>query len=188
MRQDLLTDRLILRDVTVADAELLADLDSDPEVVRYVGTGPATDAAWYSNRVRTFYLPMQQHPWHGMRIVLDRASGEFLGWVFVRPANTSRDAQEFGWSKPDEVEVGFRYRRSAWGRGFATEAAMPLVQAALADPTTTAVVACAAACNARSLRVLEKLGLRRVGEAKLANNHEPVVMLARARESVDSRH
>ena len=41
------TDRLILRDVTEADAELLFDLDSDPEVMRYIGPRPSLDVADY---------------------------------------------------------------------------------------------------------------------------------------------
>lgn len=179
MRNLLLTPRLILRDITEADAALLFELDSDPEVMRYIGPRPASDVAGYRDRTRTVYMPQQEHPWHGVRIVLDRASGEFLGWVFVRSANAARDARELGWSRPDEVEVGYRYCRAAWGRGIATEAAMPLVQLALADPGTTAVVACAHASNAGSLRVLEKLGLKRVGEVLLPNAHEPTVKLAR---------
>jgi RimJ/RimL family protein N-acetyltransferase len=179
MREPLLTDRLILRDITEADAELLFDLDCDPEVMRYIGPRPATDVASYRERTRTVYVPVQAHPWHGVRIVLDRASGEFLGWVFIRPATGSKLAPEIGWTRPDEVEVGYRYRRSAWGRGVATEAASPLVQIALADPETTAVVACALASNAGSLRVLEKLGLQRVGEVMLPETSEPTVKLAR---------
>ena len=126
-------------------------------------------------------MPAQAHPWHGVRIVLDRASGAFLGWVFVRPATASLHAREIGWIRPDEVEVGYRYRRSAWGRGVATEAAAPLVQIALADPATTAVVACAHAGNAGSLRVLQKLGLERVGEVRLPVTNEPTVKLARVK-------
>jgi RimJ/RimL family protein N-acetyltransferase len=179
MREPLLTDRLILRDITEADAELLFDLDSDPEVMRYIGPRPAPDVASYRERTRTVYVPIQAHPWHGVRIVLDRARGDFLGWVFVRPAAASRDAPALGWTGPDEVEVGYRYRRSAWGRGVATEAATPLVQIALADPATTAVVACARAGNAASLRVLGKLGLERVGEVMLPETNEPTVKLAR---------
>jgi RimJ/RimL family protein N-acetyltransferase len=76
------------------------------------------------------------------------------------------------------VEVGYRYRRSAWGRGLATEAATTLVRIAFADPATMAVVACALAGNARSLRVLEKLGLERVGEVMLSGTNEPTVKLA----------
>ena len=85
------------------------------------------------------------------------------------------------WARPDEVEVGYRYRRSAWGRGVATEAATPLVQIALADPATAAVVACALAGNAGSLRVLEKLGLERVGAVLLPGTGAPTVKLARVK-------
>jgi [ribosomal protein S5]-alanine N-acetyltransferase len=181
MREPLLTERLMLRDITVADAELLFDLDSDPEVLRYIGPRPAADVAAYRDRVRTVYIPQQAHPWHGIRVVLDRANGEFLGWVFIRPATASRDALLIGWTRASEEEVGFRYRRSAWGRGIATEAAAPLVQIALADPATTAVVACAHADNAGSLRVLEKLGLARVGEVLFPNSSELIVKLARVK-------
>lgn len=180
MREPLLTDRFVLRDITEADAGLLFDLDSDPEVMRHVGPRTAPDAAAYRDRIRS-HLPLQAHPWHGVRVVLDRAGGEFLGWVFVRPATASPDARGLGWDRADEVEVGFRYRRSAWGRGVATEAATPLVQVALADPATTAVVACARAGNAGSLRVLEKLGLERVGEVLLPGTGEPTVKLARVK-------
>jgi RimJ/RimL family protein N-acetyltransferase len=181
MRQPLLTDRLLLRDITEADAELLFELDSDPEVMRYIVPRPPPDVASYRDRTRTVYVPFQAHPWHGVRIVLDRTSGAFLGWVLVRPATVHPYAPEIGWARPDEVEVGYRYRRSAWGRGVATEAATPLVQIALADPATTAVVACALAGNAPSLRVLEKLGLRRVGEVMLPQTNEPTVKLARGK-------
>jgi [ribosomal protein S5]-alanine N-acetyltransferase len=181
MREPLLTDRLILRDITEADAELLFDIDSDPEVMRYIGPRPAPDLAAYRDRTRTVHMPFQAHPWHGLRIVLDRTGGAFLGWVFARPATDSKFAREIGWSRPDEVEVGYRYRRSAWGRGLATEAAAPLVRIALSDPATTAVVACALAGNTGSLRVLEKLGLERVGEVMLPETNGPTVKLARVK-------
>jgi RimJ/RimL family protein N-acetyltransferase len=180
VREPLLTDRLVLRDITEADAELLFDLDSDPEVMRHVGPRTAPDPGGYRDRIRA-HLPLGAHPWLGVRVVLDRAAGGFLGWVFVRPATASPVARELGWARPDEVEVGFRYRRSAWGRGVATEAAGPLVRVALADPATAAVVACARAGNAGSLRVLGKLGLGRVGEVVLPGEGEPTVKLARGR-------
>jgi ribosomal-protein-alanine N-acetyltransferase len=181
MREPILTERLVLRDITEADAELLFALDSDPEVMRYIGPRPAPDVGGYRDRTRTVYVPFQAHPWHGVRVVCDRAGGEFLGWVFVRPATAAKSADLMGWTRPDEVEVGYRYRRAAWGRGVATEAATPLVRLALADPETSAVVACAWAGNAGSLRVLAKLGLERVGEVTLPDTPEPTVLLARRR-------
>jgi RimJ/RimL family protein N-acetyltransferase len=187
MRHPLLTARLRLRDITEADAEHLFELDSDPEVMRYIGPRPAFDVECYRERTRNVYLPQQAHPWQGVRIVLDRESGEFLGWVFLRPAPASKDARELGWATPSELELGYRFRRSAWGRGIATEAATPLVQLALKDAATTSIVACVLASNARSLRVLEKLGFARVGEVLLQGASEPTVKLALGGE-VDSLH
>jgi RimJ/RimL family protein N-acetyltransferase len=181
MREPLLTDRLLLRDVSEADAELLLELDSDPEVMRFIGARPAENVSWYRERIRGVYLPQQAHPWQGIRLVFDRATGEFLGWAFVRRATASRDAQVLDWTRAEEIEVGYRYRRCAWGRGIATEAAAPLVQIALADPATMAIVACAQAGNVASLRVLEKLGLTRVGEVLFPLASEPTVKLARLR-------
>jgi [ribosomal protein S5]-alanine N-acetyltransferase len=175
------TDRLLLRDITEADAELLFELDADPEVMRHIGPRPAPDVDSYRQRTRTVYLPLQAHPWLGVRIVLDRASGEFLGWVFLRPAPAAKDAIGLGWTVPSEVELGYRYRASAWGRGLATEAATPLVHLALADTATTSIVACVLASNTRSLRVLEKLGFARVSEVLLPGASEATVKLARGR-------
>lgn len=183
MREFLVTDRRLLRDVSEADAEWMFDLDSDPDVMRYVGPRWPADVAGYRERARTVHVPMQAHPWHGLRIVLDRAADDLLGWVFVRPATACWCAREIGWTRPDEVEIGYRFRRAAWGRGIATEAATPLVRLALADPATTAVVAYARKDNLASLRVLERLGLQRVAEVTLPSTSEPTVKLARIKPS-----
>jgi RimJ/RimL family protein N-acetyltransferase len=55
------------------------------------------------------------------------------------------------------------------------------VHIALADRATTAIVACALARNGASLRVLQKLGLERVGEVMLSQTSEPTVKLARVK-------
>jgi [ribosomal protein S5]-alanine N-acetyltransferase len=182
MRESFLTDHLLLRDIAEADAELMFDLDSDPEVMRYIGSQLANDASWYRNLIRTKFVPQQTHSWHGVRVVFDRMSGDFLGSVSLRPASTSKDAQALGWNRSDEIEIGFRFRRSVWGRGVATEAAKPLVAIALADPTTKAIVAYADMSNVASLRVLQKLGLEPVGEVLLTGTSEPTVKLARLKE------
>jgi RimJ/RimL family protein N-acetyltransferase len=179
MREPIVTNRLILRDIAEADAEALFDLDSDPDVMRYIGPRPADDVESYRDRIRSVYLPYHAHPWHGVRTVRDRDGGTFLGWVFVRPALAARFAAESGWNRPDEVEIGYRYHRSVWGRGIATEAAMPLIEIALAVRATPAVVGRALASNLGSLRVLEKLGLTRVGEVILPDFAEAAILLAR---------
>ncbi len=177
MRPDLITDRLLLRDVTVADGQKMLELDCDPGVVRLVGLPPATDLAWYIHRIESIYVPIQSHPWYGVRLVHALASGQFLGWVFARPATGTRNAKEIGWTRDDEIEVGYRYFEFSWGQGIATEAASTLIEIALADPKTSSIVATADSENTLSLRVLEKLGFIQVGQVTLAGSSAPTVKL-----------
>ena len=65
------------------------------------------------------------------------------------------------------MEIGYRLRKSAWGRGLATEAATELVRRAMADPAVTGVVATAVVLNRGSIRVMEKAGLAYVREFML---------------------
>jgi len=61
---------------------------------------------------------------------------------------------------PGEVELGYRLRRSAWGRGYATEGSRALIQKAFADLSVERVFATTMAVNVASHRVMEKAGLR----------------------------
>jgi RimJ/RimL family protein N-acetyltransferase len=179
MREPIVTRRLMLRDIVPADAETLCELDSDPEVMRFIGPVVTPDVDAVRQRIESVYVPWQRHPWHGIWLVHDRATAEFLGWVFIRPAHLHPLADGIGWTREDEVEIGYRYHRAAWGRGIATEAALPLLEAALADAETSGVVGCALADNEASLRVLEKLGLQRVGEISLPGTGERTIKMAR---------
>jgi len=74
---------------------------------------------------------------------------DFLGWILLIPSDTVGPATEIGWRLP----------RKAWGSGFATEAAKPVLQHALATLRLPEVVAEIDALNLASIRVAEKLGL-----------------------------
>jgi RimJ/RimL family protein N-acetyltransferase len=174
------TDRLLLRHIadTDEDAARVFELDSDPEVMRYIGPRPVLTAEAYRERIRTTWLPQCTSATRGVFAVFEREGGAFVGWVFVRPAPLHRFATEIGWSDPAEMELGYRYRRAAWGRGYATEAARPLVAAALADPHVSAVVATALVTNRGSWRVMQKLGMRHVRDVNLAGYADPLVIYA----------
>ncbi|MCB9832255.1 MAG: GNAT family N-acetyltransferase [Planctomycetes bacterium] len=178
-RESIVTERLLLRDIREEDAEFLVDLDADPEVMRHIGVFPPTPVEDVRERIREVYCPWQEHPWRGLWLVFDRESDDFLGWVFVRPALQAWFADQIGWDDPRAIEIGYRFRRLAWGRGIATEAARPLLSRALADPATSAVLGCAQKSNVASIRVLEKLGLEHEGEAFLDGKDEPTLKLRR---------
>src|SRR5262249_12726602 len=149
---------------TDADAELVFELDSDPEVMRYIGPFGLPNASTYRDRIRTVWLPQYERLGCGCLAAFEKANGAFVGWFFMRPAPEYKFAAEAGWTRSSELELGYRLRRAAWGRGLATEGAEVLVRLALADPEVTDVVAAALVTNRASWRVMEKLGMARVRE------------------------
>ena len=156
------TERLHLRRFTPDDAENLFALDSDPEVLRYVGPRPAADPEGYRERIVSVYLPMYgRDPGLGYWAVEDR--GAFVGWVHFRPAALGHFPGLLEYA-PDDIELGYRLVRSVWGRGYATEVARAVVRRGFEETGVETVVASALQSNAASLRVLEKAGLERVAK------------------------
>jgi RimJ/RimL family protein N-acetyltransferase len=87
----------------------------------------------------------------GFWAVVEKQTGEFIGWFHLRPAPGTPD---------DEPELGYRLRASSWGRGYASEGARALVRKAFEELGARRVHAEAMAVNAASRRVMEKAGLR----------------------------
>lgn len=149
------TDRLLLRQFTAADEDNLVELDSDPEVMRFLSGGRPTPR----EVIRRDVLPRilrdyQQYAGRfGLWAAVAKADGRFLGWFELRP----RDG-----GSPDEVELGYRLRREFWGQGYATEGARALVHKAFTDLNVRRVFAETMAVNTASRRVMEKAGLHYV--------------------------
>ena len=185
MKPYLETPRLILREFTEDDAADLFALDADPEVMRYVGPYRLADVDAYREHIRndflSFYSPGSPY---GFRAAVEKAGGAFLGWFVLRPALHYRFAREAGF-RSGQLELGYRLRRSAWGKGYATEGARALVRKAFTELEAPCVVAAALAENRASVRVLEKAGLRRVGEFQIAGFDSPCLTYALRREDYD---
>jgi RimJ/RimL family protein N-acetyltransferase len=176
------TDRLVLRRFTEDDAPLLFELDSDPEVMRYIGPYALPTVEAYRQRLRDAWLPQYAaHPARGVFAAVEKATGSFLGWIFFRTATAYRFAKEAGWTRDSDMELGYRLRREHWGKGFATEASLALVGRGLADPGVTCVVACALVPNRASTRVMEKCGLVWVRHFTLPDFADPLAVYARCK-------
>jgi len=122
--ESLETPRLSLRRFadSEADGRLLVELDSDPEVMRYIGPTGLTTVEAARELIRGRIIPscVAGTPRGGWAAHL-KPAGEFIGWFFLRSAPASLLAAEAGWTRPTDLEVGYRLRRAAWGRGLATE-------------------------------------------------------------------
>jgi RimJ/RimL family protein N-acetyltransferase len=142
------TDRLTLRQLTEADVDNLFDLNSDPEVMRYLTGGMPTPYA----KVRDEYIPFLVASYErlgglGTWAAESRSGGEFLGWFHLRPG------------PGNSADLGYRLRRAAWGNGYATEGSRALIRKAFTEHGADRVYAHTMTANAASRRVMEKCGL-----------------------------
>jgi RimJ/RimL family protein N-acetyltransferase len=164
MKVVLETERLLLRHFTEADAEAFLHMEKEPDVLRYVGMKPLADIDAYRIKIQSTFLPYYDKPGgYGPCAIIEKISAEFIGGCSLRPGIDSNIAAEMGFG-PDEAEMGYGLRKPSWGRGYATELAQALVRRAFTELGAHSVVACVTVDNLASVRVLEKAGLRRVGE------------------------
>jgi len=146
------TERLLLRRFTEADVQDLVELDRDPDVMRFINGGRATPREEVENELLPAFLGhYERYAGYGFWAAIEKSTGEFLGWFHLRPGEGAA---------PGEVELGYRLRRSAWGKGYATEGSKALIDKAFAELGAERVVASTMVVNVASRRVLEKAGLR----------------------------
>ena len=161
------TLRLRLRALAPADEADLVGLDSDPEVMRYVGSpagvkSPAETRERARMRIREEqggdYEPL------GFWRIEARSDGAFLGvGALIRMPDGGDVPNRGDVPNGGDVEVAYRLARSAWGQGIATESAAALVAHALGPLGLPRVVAVTYPANQASQRVLDKLGFERRG-------------------------
>jgi RimJ/RimL family protein N-acetyltransferase len=158
------TPRLHLHPITFADAEDLFALDNDSEVMRWLNGGIPTSRETFDMKILPIFLERNNaHPLFGFWAIESNATGEFLGWVSYRTINEAKT----------EVALGFRLKKSAWGYGYAPEAARKLIDKGFAESNVECVSATTYEKNLGSQKALEKLGMKlvrrfRYTEAELA--------------------
>jgi RimJ/RimL family protein N-acetyltransferase len=160
------TERLLLRELVMADLDEFVALHRDPEVVRYVRV---LDHAQAEERLQSNEQEWEQRG-HGMLAVLGRSSGRFLGRVGLKY-----------WPQFQETEAGWLLRRDAWGHGYATEAARACIDWGFTGLPVSYIAAMIQPENTRSIRVAQRLGFESVREDVLLG--DPVIVHAVKRES-----
>jgi RimJ/RimL family protein N-acetyltransferase len=173
------TPRLRLRRLVAGDENDLIALDSDPEVMRHVGSPAGVKSPEETKeRVKRRVGDSAREDPTGLGFwrIEGRTDGVFhgLGALIRMPDG-------------DDVEVAYRLARSAWGRGLATEAAGALVSHALVTLGLPRVVAVTYPENIASQRVLDKLGFERRGLAHYKGVETTFHVLAREAWGVSRR-
>ena len=142
------TARLVLRRWVDSDREPFAALNADPLVMRYF---PAPLSREQSDRMVDRIEEMFDQLGFGLWAI--EVEGEFVGFTGLAPLNSL---------VPHEgIEVGWRLARSAWGHGYATEAAKASVAYGFGQAGLDEIVSVTAVVNAPSRAVMERLGMVR---------------------------
>jgi RimJ/RimL family protein N-acetyltransferase len=147
------TNRLLFRTFTEADAQLIYELNLDPDVTRYTGD-PVRDTAHALEILEKVIIPQYALYNHGRWAVLVKPDLEFIGWCGLK-RRPERD---------NEIDLGYRFFKHSWGRGYATEAAFACIKYGFEKLGLERIVGRAMPENTGSLKVLQKCGMHYIGE------------------------
>ncbi len=147
------TERLILRELLPTDDVGMFELDSDPEVHKYLGNKPVSDIQECRN---TIEMVRKQYIENGIGrfAMIEKSSGNFAGWTglkyITQPINNQLNF----------YEVGYRLIQKYWGKGYATESTIASLKYAFEELNIPEVYGITNVENIKSRMVLEKCGLK----------------------------
>src|SRR5713101_7114725 len=145
------TDRLFLREYVEDDAHAFFQLNSDPEVLRFVPDKGLLNVEQARQILIDHPIADYRKYGFGRGACILKSTGEQIGFAGLKYLEELR-----------EVDVAFRLMRTHWGLGLATEAALASVRFGFADLYLKRIIGLVMPENIASVRVLEKAGLRYV--------------------------
>jgi len=153
------TERLILRPVLDTDVDDYFELDSDPEVHKYLGNKPITKK---EQAVKAIEFLQKQYKERGIArwAVIHKETNEFMGWSGIKYLTESEQMN----GVYNVYELGYRFMPKFWGKGYATESAQAWVDYAFNDMKIKSFYAAADVPNKGSVNVLQKVGFKITGE------------------------
>ncbi|MFN8283710.1 MAG: GNAT family N-acetyltransferase [Chitinophagales bacterium] len=150
------TERLILREVEYIDQNDLFEMDSDPDVHRYIENKPITSV---DEIKKVIDMLKKQYTENGIArwAVVDKVSNECIGWAglkyFKQPVNNHNHF----------YELGYRFKQKHWNKGYATESSIAVLNYGFKHLDIDSIYAMTDPENANSKKVLNKLGFDHSG-------------------------
>ena len=142
------TARLNLREFVQADFDAIHVYSADPRVTRYLFFGPR-DAESTADYLEGLLASQREMPRTRFELAVEEiASRRLIG------------ACDLSLIERNVVDLGYMLGTSDWGRGFATEIALALIDAAFMELRAERVISTVDVNNGASIRVLEKIGMR----------------------------
>ncbi len=150
------TPRLILRAVKAEDAPGFFELDSDPEVHKYLGNQPVKHLKESEEMIKDIQKQYEEND-IGRLAIIDKASNEFVGWSGLRYETLVRAGFPY-------YDLGYRLKKKFWGQGIATEAGIASLQYGFQERQFQEIYAAADLDNIGSNKVLQKVGMKLVDQ------------------------
>jgi RimJ/RimL family protein N-acetyltransferase len=142
------TPRLHLREFVESDFDAVLAYSSDPRVTRYLFFGPR-DADSTAEYLQELLESQREQPRVRFELgVEETAGGRLIG------------ACDLSLIERNVADLGYMLEVNAWGKGYATEIATSLLEAAFLQLRADRVISTVDVNNGASIRVLEKIGMR----------------------------
>lgn len=140
------TERTIMRNLKIDDAEDFYALNLDQEVVKFTGDQPFENL----QAAKDFLANYDQYEKYGVGrlAVINKTTSKFIGWCGTKYSPDK-----------DEFDIGFRFFKQYWNKGFATESARKCLTFGFVDLGLDRIVGRAMKENIASIKVLEKIGM-----------------------------
>jgi len=147
--------RLNYQLIDETDSEFLFQLDQSPDVMRYINGGTMTTREDISQRFipRLNAFTNTEKGWGLWKVTITETQQD-IGWILVRPMDFFSDNPIW-----HDIELGWRFMQSTWGKGYASEAAIHIHQALAKQPENKVFSAVAMHDNAGSIAVMKKMGM-----------------------------
>jgi ribosomal-protein-alanine N-acetyltransferase len=143
------TERLLIRQIGIDDANFIIELLNDPSFIQNIGDRKVRNVEDARAYVLNGPVASYAKNGFGLGLVILKATGESIGMCGL----IKRDALE-------DVDIGYAYLPRYWSRGYAVEAALAIKMYAKETIQLNRLVAIVDPANAGSIRVLEKIGMK----------------------------
>lgn len=156
MKLPIFTERLMLRKLTNEDVDNIFLLDSNPEVMKYVGVPPTTEKG-ESARMLENIINQYQNNGTGRLAVIEKETSQFIGWSGIKLLTDEVNGFK------NVYELGYRFLPEFWGKGYATESALASLDLGFNQLNAEKIYAYADIDNQSSNQILTKLGFENKG-------------------------
>lgn len=150
------TERLVLKPFTDKETPGIFELDSNPEVHKYLGKNPITS---YNQAKESIAFLKEQYEKRGIArfATFEKSSGEFIGWSGLK-LNKGKKETLNGFT--NFIDIGYRFIPRFWGKGYASETAFACLHFGFTTMNYNIIYGAAEVGNVASNKILQKIGLQ----------------------------